>query len=201
MVASMVAADRPTGRDVDGGAPAAGPFPLPVSEQPIQDSRLVAPTEVVVVWRTVSQAVEEFAVRIDTVSRDQLVFGGLARNSQMPVENARLERRLFHTMVLPNESMLSIRTRAGSPHPQRARLAAGTAGRGVIKLRAETRSAAALMRVRPGRPGPLLTTTTSRSTTRARNAPSRRQISVRIVSPGNTGDEKRKSICFRPVGA
>jgi len=91
-----------------------GPFPLPPAEMPLQDSRIVAPTEVVVLWRAVSRDVEEYSVRIDTVSHDQLVFGGLVHNARAPQAGA-LERRLFHTMVLPDESMLSIRTRAGTP--------------------------------------------------------------------------------------
>jgi len=91
-----------------------GPHPLPPVEAPLVDSRVVTPTEVVVVWRAVSLDVEEYTVRIDTVSRDQLVFGGLARSAQA-AGDARYERRLFHTMVLPNESILSLRTRAGAP--------------------------------------------------------------------------------------
>jgi hypothetical protein len=92
-----------------------GPFPLPPQDMPLQDSRLVVPTEVVVLWRSVSRDVEEFTVRIDTVSHDQLVFGGLVHNNRAPQPGGALERRLFHTMVLPDESMLSIRTRTGTP--------------------------------------------------------------------------------------
>ncbi len=92
-----------------------GPFPLPPQEMPLQDSRLVVPTEVIVLWRSVSRDVEEFTVRIDTVSHDQLVFGGLVHNNRAPQAENALERRLFHTMVLPDESMLSIRTRNGTP--------------------------------------------------------------------------------------
>ncbi len=92
-----------------------GPFPLPPADMPLLDSRVVAPTEVVVLWRAVSRDVEEYTVRIDTVSHDQLVFGGLVHNSRTASPNGALERRLFHTMVLPDESMLSIRTRSGTP--------------------------------------------------------------------------------------
>ncbi len=92
-----------------------GPFPLPPVEMPLQDSRIVTPTEVVVLWRAVSRDVEEYTVRIDTVSQDQLVFGGLVHNARTNAPGSALERRLFHTMVLPDESMLSIRTRNGTP--------------------------------------------------------------------------------------
>ncbi len=92
-----------------------GPFPLPPVDMPLQDSRIVAPTEVVVLWRAVSRDVEEYTVRIDTVSHDQLVFGGVVHNPRMTPAAGGLERRLFHTMVLPDESMLSIRTRSGTP--------------------------------------------------------------------------------------
>jgi hypothetical protein len=92
-----------------------GPFPLPPVDVPLQDSRIVVPTEVVVLWRAVSRDVEEYTVRIDTVSNDQLVFGGLVHNPKVTTPGAKLERRLFHTMVLPDESMLSIRMRNGTP--------------------------------------------------------------------------------------
>lgn len=84
---------------------AAGP-----AEEPIQDSQAVIASDIVLVWRHGVRETE-FAVTVDRVSCDHLAFEGLAHRAG----EAETERRLFHTLDLPHECLVSARTPAGQP--------------------------------------------------------------------------------------
>jgi len=106
---------QPTGpREVAEPEPEPPDEPLLVAdgpaEEPIQDSRAVVPTDLVLVWRHGLRETE-FVVAVDTVSCDHLAFEGYASRAG---ETAR-ERRLFHTMDLPHECLVAARTPAGQP--------------------------------------------------------------------------------------
>ncbi|MBV9785515.1 MAG: hypothetical protein JO264_17045 [Acidisphaera sp.] len=113
----------PSGRPLRGlepEAPEAEPDDLalepdetPLAESLLDDSRVVEPAEIILVWQHGAAEPQEYAVRVDTVSRDQLVFEGLARR---PGETEG-ERRLFHTMDMPYEHLVSARTEGGKAIP------------------------------------------------------------------------------------
>ena len=189
---SLIGSNGARGTQADGGVVRV----RGAREHNLKDLSLEIPRNALVVFTGVSGS-----------GKSSLAFGTLYAEAQRRyLESVSpYARRLFHQMAVPEVDSVEGLPPAVALQQQRGSAVPGVGhDEGARPLVKRAKGLVGGAHVAPGwRNSPLLTTTLSRSTTRARKAapPSSCQISVRIVSPGKTGEEKRKSIRPKRAGS